>query len=122
MSGSGAVNDARSHGFTQVSVPYAYERFMLRQLFEPWARELVPRAALRRGWSVLDVASGLGPVARLAAAAVGSAGRVVASDISEAMLALASRWPNLAGQPSVEFMLRPATAIAAPIDGFDAVP
>ena len=43
-----------------------YERFMLRQLFEPWAAELLSRADLHPGWSVLDVASGPGPVARLA--------------------------------------------------------
>jgi ubiquinone/menaquinone biosynthesis C-methylase UbiE len=40
--------------------------------------------------SVLDVASGPGTVARIAAAAVGSDGRVVASDISSAMLAVAA--------------------------------
>jgi SAM-dependent methyltransferase len=121
MSGSGAVNDARSHGFTQVSVPYGYERFMLRQLYEPWARELVLRAALRRGWSVLDVASGLGPVARLAAAAVGSAGRVVASDISAPMLALAATHLVPAGWAAIEFLEAPATAIGVRDGTFDAV-
>src|SRR5580704_7030812 len=101
------MDNSRSRGFTAVSVPQAYERFMLRQMFEPWARELTAHAVLQAGWSVLDVATGLGPVAREAAAAVGPSGRVVASDISEAMLALASRWPNLSGQASVEFLLSP---------------
>src|SRR5580693_5137880 len=44
---------------------FAYDRFMAPQLFEPWAREMVGRAKLRSGSSVLDVASGpapLGPV------------------------------------------------------------
>jgi ubiquinone/menaquinone biosynthesis C-methylase UbiE len=115
------MDNSRSQGFTASSIPQAYERFMLRQMFEPWAKELTAQAGLQAGWSVLDLASGLGPVAREAAAAVGPSGRVVASDISEAMLALASRWPHLAGQAPVEFLLGPATAIAATNDSFDAV-
>jgi len=115
------MDNSRSRGFSEASIPQAYERFMLRQIFEPWARELTAHAMLQAGWSVLDVASGLGPVAREAAAAVGPSGRVVASDISEAMLALAGGWPHLDGQASIEFLPGPATAIAAPNDSFDAV-
>ena len=60
------MSEERSQGFTAGSIPQAYDRFMAAQLFEPWARELV-RAALTRGGSVLDVATGPGTVARLAA-------------------------------------------------------
>src|SRR5271170_6488104 len=95
--GSGEMDDSRSQSFVQVSVPEGYERFMLRQIFEPWAAELLRRADLQPGWSVLDVASGPGPVARLAATAVGPGGGVVASDISEPMLALAAARPAPAG-------------------------
>jgi len=55
---------ARSLSFAQVSVPEGYERFMLCQLFEPWAAVLVDRAGIEPGSRVLDVASGLGPVAQ----------------------------------------------------------
>ncbi len=72
------MSDTRSTGFTSVSVPDGYVRYMLPQLFEPCAVELVSKIGLHPGQSVLDVASGLGPVARLAAAAVGPTGRVVA--------------------------------------------
>jgi ubiquinone/menaquinone biosynthesis C-methylase UbiE len=87
------MDGTRAGGFSSVSVPDGYGRFMLGQLFEPWAADLVARAGLQPGSSVLDVASGLGPVARLAAAA-GPGGHVVASDISAAMLAAAGpgRW------------------------------
>jgi ubiquinone/menaquinone biosynthesis C-methylase UbiE len=115
------MDDSRSQGFVQVSVPEGYERFMLRQLFEPWAAELLRRADLRPGWSVLDVASGPGPVARLAAAALGPGGRVVASDISEPMLALAAARPAPAGAARIEFLACPASEIDTPDDGFDAV-
>jgi hypothetical protein len=48
------MSEGRSAGFTAGSVPEAYDRFMAPQLFEPWARELVGRAKLRSGSSVLD--------------------------------------------------------------------
>jgi len=107
--------------FDRASIPEGYERFTLRQLFEPWARELVRRAELQPGWSVLDVASGLGPVARLAAAAVGPYGRVVASDISAPMLALAADRLGSDGLAMIEFLKCPAEAIDAGDDSFDAV-
>src|ERR1700684_889454 len=107
MRGAIAMDTPRSKGFTQASIPEGYERFMLHQLFEPWARALVGQAHLQPGWSVLDVASGLGPVAREAAAVIGPAGRVVASDISEPMLALAAARPQPAGSAPIEFMPGP---------------
>jgi len=112
---------ARSLGFTQVSIPEGYERFMLRQLFEPWAGELVARAGIGPGHRVLDVASGLGPVARVAAEAAGPGGRVVASDISPAMLTLAAARPAGPRQAPIEYLPCPASAIAADDDSFDAV-
>ena len=115
------MDGSRSGSFTQVSVPDGYDRFMLGQLFEPWAAELITRASLKPGCSVLDVASGLGPVARLAAKAAGSGGRVVASDISAAMLAVASARPHDPGWATIEYRQCPASAIAAEDDSFDVV-
>jgi hypothetical protein len=57
------MEGARSESFTQGSQLGNYARFMLPQLFEPWAAELVARARVRAGDHVLDVASGLAPVA-----------------------------------------------------------
>jgi len=85
------------------------------------ARELVSRAALRSGASVLDVASGPGPVARLAAAAIGPGGRVVASDISRAMLAVAAAKPVDPAWAPIEYLECPATAIESPDESFDVV-
>ena len=115
------MDGLRSGSFTQVSVTDGYERFMLGQLFEPWAAELITRASLQPGCSVLDVASGLGPVARLAAEAAGPGGRVVASDISAAMLAVASARPHDPGWAAIEYLQCPASAIAAEDDSFDVV-
>jgi SAM-dependent methyltransferase len=94
---------------------------MLGQLFEPWAAHLITRAGVKPGCSVLDVASGLGPVARLAAEAAGPGGRVVASDISGAMLAVASARPHSSGWAAIEYLQCPASAMAAEDDSFDVV-
>lgn len=115
------MSGGRSRGFTAGSVPEAYDRFMAPQLFEPWARELVGRAKLRRGSSVLDVASGPGAVARLAAAAVGPDGRVVASDISPAMLAVAAAKPVDPAWAPIGYLECSVTAIQAAGGSFDAV-
>ncbi len=89
---------------------------MARQLFEPWGRELVRRASPRRGISVLDVASGPGVVARLAAAEVGDQGRVVASDISAGMLAIAAAKIAEPGSAPIEYVECSATALDT-VDG-----
>ena len=115
------MSEGRSAGFTAGSVPEVYDRFMAPQLFEPWARELVGRAELQSGSSVLDVASGPGTVARLAAAVVGSDGRVVASDISAAMLAVAAAKPVDPAWAPIEYLECPAAAIDAAEGSFDAV-
>jgi ubiquinone/menaquinone biosynthesis C-methylase UbiE len=115
------MSEGRSAGFTAGSVPEAYDRFMAPQLFEPWARELVCRAELRSGSSVLDVASGPGTVARLAAAVVGPEGRVVASDISPAMLAVAAAKPVDPAWAPIDYLECPVTAIDAAEGSFDAV-
>ncbi len=115
------MSEGRSQGFTAGTVPETYDRFMAPQLFEPWARELVDRAELRSGSSVLDVASGPGVVARLAAAAVGLDGRVVASDISPAMLAVAAAKPVDPAWAQIVYLECSATAIEAGESSFDAV-
>jgi hypothetical protein len=41
------MDGTRTGGFSPVSVPDGYGRFMLGQLFEPWAAELVARTRLQ---------------------------------------------------------------------------
>ena len=117
----GMMDGSRSESFIQVSIADGYDQFMLRQLFEPWAADLIARAGLKPGCCVLDVASGLGPVARLAARVAGPGGRVVASDISAAMLAGASARPHGPGWAAIEYLQCPASEIAAEDDRFDVV-
>lgn len=64
-----------------------YERYWARQL-EPAQSLLLKYAALAPGERVLDIAAGSGLVTLKAAEAVGPKGAVVATDISEQMVAL----------------------------------
>jgi SAM-dependent methyltransferase len=116
-----AMDAARSGTFIRATIPAGYSKYLLRQVFEPWAAQTLRRVTLGQGDSVLDVASGLGPVARLAAAAVGQHGRVVASDISPAMLAVAASRPTEPHWAPIEYLECPAAAIDAADDSFDVV-
>jgi ubiquinone/menaquinone biosynthesis C-methylase UbiE len=86
---------------------------MSRQLFEPWAHELIAAAGVRDVGSVLDVATGPGTVARLMAAEVGEGGRVVGADISPAMLGIAAAKAAEPGSASIEYVECSVTALAA---------
>jgi ubiquinone/menaquinone biosynthesis C-methylase UbiE len=70
-----------------------YDELMVPRMFEPWGRLLVDQLEITADEPVLDVACGPGSVARLAAARVGSGGRVVGYDLSAAMLAAARAKP-----------------------------
>jgi hypothetical protein len=41
------MDGSRSGSFIQVSIADGYDRFMLGQLFEPWAAELIARANVK---------------------------------------------------------------------------
>src|SRR2546426_3329594 len=66
-----------------------YERFWSRQL-EPAQARLLELADLRPGEQVVDVACGTGLVTFPAARAVGPAGRVVGTDLSQEMVTRAA--------------------------------
>src|SRR5260370_1582247 len=107
--------------FSVVSVAGAYDEIYLPRIFIPWARLLLERAALRPGETVLDVATGPGTVARLAAEQVGPQGRVVGADLSEAMIAIARAKPPSSGSVTIEYLVSPAAPLAVEDGVFDVV-
>jgi ubiquinone/menaquinone biosynthesis C-methylase UbiE len=97
-----------------------YERYLVPAVTLPWARDLVERVGLRAGDRVLDIACGTGVVARLAASAVGDAGRVAAIDVNRGMLAVGRSLPPPAGG-RIEWYDGTADALPFPDREFDVV-
>ncbi len=115
------MTDATKYQFTTPSVPKAYDEFFVPRLFEPWAKLLLDKVNLQPGEAVLDVATGPGTVARLAAVRLGSRGRIVATDIAVPMLDIARAKPVVAGAAQIKYVESPAAPLAAPSGTFDAV-
>lgn len=107
--------------FSVGSVAGTYDEIYVPRIFIPWARLLLERAALRPGEAVLDVATGPGTVARLAAELVGPNGRVLGADFSEAMIAIARAKPRLAAAATIEYLVSPAAPLAVEDVAFDVV-
>lgn len=82
---------------------------------------LVDLAKIVPGQRVLDIATGIGEPALTAASRVGSAGRVVASDISKEMLDIARIRARTSGLANVEFLEADAAGLNFPDRSFDAV-
>lgn len=82
---------------------------------------LVDLAEVAPGKRVLDIATGIGEPALSAARRVGSAGRVVATDISKQMLDIARTRARTAGLTHVEFLEAEAARLDFPEHSFDAV-
>ena len=115
------MTDATRFQFHDSSVPKAYNEYFVPRLFEPWAKLLIAEADLRDGETVLDIATGPGTVARLAAEKLGPRGRIVATDISRPMLEIARAKPGRSSAAPIEYRESPAAPLAAPDGTFDKV-
>lgn len=93
---------------------------MLR-LFEPYGFDLVNLLAPRVRERVLDLATGPGEPAMSIARMVGADGEVVGIDLSEAMVAVASRIAKERRIPNVRFEVMDAEHLGFPEGTFDAV-
>ncbi|SOE98249.1 ubiE/COQ5 methyltransferase family protein [Burkholderia sp. OK233] len=115
------MTDTSKFQFTNPSVPKAYEEYFVPRLFEPWARLLLDEAKLVEAQAIVDVATGSGTVARLAAPTLGPKGRIVATDIACTMLDIARAKPSLTGAAPIEYIESPAAPLAASTGEFDVV-
>jgi ubiquinone/menaquinone biosynthesis C-methylase UbiE len=102
-----------AYQFTSDAVPRVYDELLVPRLFGPWADLLLDAVALGEGERVLDVATGPGTAARAAARRVGPRGRVVATDRSASMLAVARAKPPVEGGAPIEYV----EAAAESLDG-----
>ncbi|WP_034216577.1 class I SAM-dependent methyltransferase [Actinoplanes subtropicus] len=88
------------------------------QVFDPLTRRLFARAGLASGMRVLDLGSGAGNVARLAAEFVGPRGLVVGVERDPAAVELARRRTDA---PNIEFRVGDVQTLDGIDHGFDAV-
>ena len=72
------------------SIPKLYEEYLVPLIFEPYAVDLVNRLASRSPARVLEIAAGTGVVTRKLASALPESVSIVATDLNQAMLDLAS--------------------------------
>ncbi len=90
-----------------------------------WLRQasdaMLDMAGVKPGASVLDVAAGAGDQTLDIAERVGPAGRVLATDLSPAILALADMNARHAGFGNVQTLVADGEALAVPPSSFDAV-
>ena len=89
-------------------------------LFNGWTRQLFERVGIGPGMKVLDVGSGSGAVARIAAELVGERGSVVSIDVNPVILETARAQATAVGVRNVSFIAGDIREIALP-DDFDAV-
>jgi ubiquinone/menaquinone biosynthesis C-methylase UbiE len=85
------------------------------------SRRMIELAEVEPGHRVLDIATGIGEPALLAASRVGPAGRVVATDLSPHMLDIARERARALGLTNVEFMEADAERLDFPGGSFDAI-
>lgn len=98
----------------------AYERYLGPSIADPWTHVLIDHAAPRQGEKVLDLACGTGSVARHVAPLVGAKGKVMAVDVSPAMLAVARALPAPA-DATIEWREGDACRLDLPDEAFDLV-
>jgi ubiquinone/menaquinone biosynthesis C-methylase UbiE len=100
------------------SIPALYDRCLVPLIFVPYAADLAARLGDLREGRVLEIAAGTGVVTRALARTLPDRVNIVATDLNQPMLELASTM--LKGRPVT---WRQADALALPFgdDGFDAV-
>ena len=93
-------------------------------LHRSWKRALFRLAELRTGESVLDICTGTGDLAYIAAAVVGGGGRVVALDFASGMLSVAAGrtgWCHRAAEAPPLWTRADAGHLPFPCESFDLV-
>ena len=100
------------------SIPKLYEEYLVPLIFEPYAADLVNRVASQSLARVLEIAAGTGVVTRKLASVLPESASIVATDLNQAMLDLAS---EVGTKRPVEW--RQADAMQLPFEDsvFDAV-
>jgi SAM-dependent methyltransferase len=100
------------------SIPRLYEEYLVPMIFEPYAADLVNRLSSRSVTRVLEVAAGTGVVTRKLALVLPKSVSIVATDLNQPMLNLASA---VGTKRPVEWCQADAMQLPFPDGMFDAV-
>ncbi|HYD00854.1 MAG TPA: methyltransferase domain-containing protein [Phycisphaerales bacterium] len=101
------------------SVPHIYHTLLEPLIFEPYARDIVARVAVKPGERILELACGTGIVTRKLADAMPSDATLLASDLNPAMLQVARE--RLADAKGVTFNIIDGCSIPLPNQTVDAL-
>lgn len=101
------------------NIPKAYDEGLGPMFFEPYARDLARRLDIPSAGAVLEVAAGTGIATAHLLARLAPEGRLVVTDVNEAMMAIAQR--KLAKDPRADWRVADATSLPFPDAAFDAV-
>jgi ubiquinone/menaquinone biosynthesis C-methylase UbiE len=111
---SQAVWDAMAPGWD-------HRNAYLEERARPVSERMLERLAPARGEAILELAAGTGLVGFAAASLVGSGGRVIVSDFSEAMITVAARHAGELGLENVECRTLDAERLDLPDQAVDGV-
>ena len=112
------MNDPLSDKAFNGSIPKLYERYLVPLIFEPYAADLTQRLASRSLARVLEIAAGTGVVTRRMAAVLSESVSIVATDLNQPMVDLASA---IGTKRPVEWRQADAMQLPFPEGTFDAV-
>src|ERR1051326_4443846 len=101
------------------TIPATYHRYLRTLIFEDYAADLTRRLALRPGERALALACGTGIVTRHLASALPQGAALMATDLNEAMLAVAHEF--IGADPRVTFRQADACAVPFESGSFDAL-
>ena len=112
------MNNPESDKVFSGSIPKLYESHLVPLIFEPYAADLAQRLASRSLARVLEIAAGTGVVTRRLAAALPESVSIVATDLNQPMVDLAS---TIGANRPVEWRQADAMQLPFPDGMFDAV-
>ena len=110
---------ATSHSAFLGGVPENYDRYLGPMFFEPYGADIVERVVPLAPSDVLEIACGTGIVTKRLAEKLPSTSRITATDLNEAMLAIARQ--KLGDNTQVDFAVADACALPMNDGDFDAI-